>query len=171
MIHTLNEKIKKIKFVITDVDGVLTDGGMYYSIKGDIMKKFNAKDGMGVSILKRNGISTAIITKEKNKIVLKWASKMKIIKVYQGVVKKEDVLKKICKSYNLSEKNIAYIGDDVNDLEILKKVGFSVSPRDANHEIRKIVDHICKNSGGNGAFRELCDLIVTRKFGNKKKLY
>ena len=98
MIHTLNEKIKKIKFVITDVDGVLTDGGMYYSIKGDIMKKFNAKDGMGVSILKRNGISTAIITKEKNKIVLKWASRMGIVKVYQGIIKKEDVLEKICKS-------------------------------------------------------------------------
>ena len=161
MVQILNERIKKIKFVATDVDGVLTDGGMYYSVKGDMMKKFNAKDGMGVSILKRNGIPTAIITKEKNKIVKKWATKMNIKRVFDGISKKEDVLQKICKLYNLSEENIAYIGDDVNDLRILKRVGFSVSPRDASKEVRDVVDYTCKNLGGNGAFRELCDLIIT----------
>ncbi len=171
MVSALNEKIKKIKFVATDVDGVLTDGGMYYSAKGDIMKKFNAQDGMGVSILKRNGIPTAIITKEKNEIILKWASKMNIVKLFEGVTKKENIIPKICKLYKISEENIGYIGDDVNDLEILKRVGFSACPKDANQQVSKIVNYKCRNLGGNGAFRELCDLIITKKFGEKKKLY
>ena len=118
-----NESLKKIKLVISDVDGVLTDGGMYYSARGDIQKKFHARDGMGISILKRNNIPTVIITKEKNQIVKKWASKMSVDRLFDGVKKKEILVPKLCKLYNLKEENIAYIGDDVNDIGIMMKIG------------------------------------------------
>ena len=171
MDEELKEKIKKIKLIATDVDGVLTDGGMYYSSKGDILKKFQAIDGMAVSILKRNIIPTVIITKEKNQIVKRWSTKMNIDKLFDGIKNKENIVPKLCKSYNLSEKNIAYIGDDVNDLEILKRIGFTATPKDGNLEVKKIVDYICKNRGGEGVLREICDLIISIKFGKKKKLY
>ena len=171
MVEKLREKIKKIKLIATDVDGVLTDGGMYYSSKGDILKKFQAIDGMAVSILKRNIIPTVIITKEKNQIVKRWSTKMNIDKLFDGIKNKENIVPKLCKSYNLSEKNIAYIGDDVNDLEILKRIGFSVTPKDGNTEVKKIVDYTCKRCGGEGVLREICDLVTSVKFGKKRKLY
>ena len=165
------ESIKKIKLLISDVDGVLTDGGMYYSAKGDIQKKFHTRDGMGIAILQRNGIPTVIITKEKNEIVKKWTSKMKVDKLFQGIKKKEALLTKLCTHYNLNEENIAYIGDDVNDLEIMKKIGFSITPKDGNIEVKKIANHISKINGGEGVLREVCDLLISIKFGSKKKLY
>ena len=171
MNQKVRKRIKKIKLIATDVDGVLTDGGMYYSSKGDILKKFHARDGMAVSILKKNTIPTVIITKERNQIVKKWSSKMNIDKLFDGVKNKEKVVSKLCKSYGLSENNIAYIGDDVNDLEILKKTGFAATPKDGNLEVKKIVDYICKNRGGEGVLREICDLIISIKFGKKRKLY
>ena len=97
----MRKKIKKIKLIATDVDGVLTDGGMYYSSKGDVLKKFHARDGMAVSILKKNTIPTVIITKERNQIVKKWSSKMNIDKLFDGVKNKENIIPKLCKSYNL----------------------------------------------------------------------
>ena len=171
MNQKVRKRIKKIKLIATDVDGVLTDGGMYYSSKGDVLKKFHARDGMAVSILKKNTIPTVIITKERNQIVKKWSSKMNIDKLFDGVKNKEEVVSKLCKSYGLSENNIAYIGDDVNDLEILKKTGFAATPKDGNIEVKKIVDYICKNRGGEGVLREICDLIISIKFGKKRKLY
>ena len=171
MNQKLKEKIKKIKLIATDVDGVLTDGGMYYSSKGNTLKKFQARDGMAVSILKRNIIPTVIITKERNQTVKKWSSKMSIDKLFDGIKNKENIIPKLCKFYSLSENNIAYIGDDVNDLEILKRIGFSATPKDGNLEVKKIVDYICKNRGGEGVLREICDLIISIKFGKKKKLY
>jgi|TARA_B100001105_G_scaffold32606_1_gene22835 YrbI family 3-deoxy-D-manno-octulosonate 8-phosphate phosphatase len=171
MNQKVRKRIKKIKLIATDVDGVLTDGGMYYSSKGDVLKKFHARDGMAVSILKKNTIPTVIITKERNQIVKKWSSKMNIDKLFDGVKNKEEVVSKLCKSYGLSENNIAYIGDDVNDLEILKKTGFAATPKDGNLEVKKIVDYICKNRGGEGVLREICDLIISIKFGKKRKLY
>ena len=171
MNQEVRKRIKKIKLIATDVDGVLTDGGMYYSSKGDILKKFHARDGMAVSILKKNTIPTVIITKERNQIVKKWSSKMNIDKLFDGVKNKEEIVSKLCKSYGLSENNIAYIGDDVNDLEILKRIGFSVTPKDGNTEVKKIVDYRCKRCGGEGVLREICDLVTSVKFGKKRKLY
>ena len=166
-----SEYIKRIKIVASDVDGVLTDGGMYYSSKGDVQKKFHARDGMGISILKRNKIPTIIITKEKNNIVKKWTSKMNVDRLFDGIKNKEILIPKLCSLYNLNKENIAYIGDDVNDLEIMKKIGFSVVPKDGNLEVKKIANHICKSNGGEGVLREICDLIISTKFGTRKKLY
>ena len=171
MTSKLLKKCTDIKILLTDVDGVLTDGGMYYSAHGDVMKKFNAKDGMGINILRKKNISTIIVTKEKTDIVKKWARKMNVKKVYDGVLKKELILEKICKSFKISEKEIAFIGDDVNDLELMKKVGFSVTPKDGNNTVKKIADYITKAKGGEGAVREITDLIIKAKYGEKEKLY
>ena len=153
-------KPKNIKILLTDVDGVLTDGGMYYNSKGDFMKKFHARDGMGVTLLRKKGIPTIIVTKEKTDIVRKWASKMKIAKIFDGIQNKEKIVDEICKKYKVAASQIGYIGDDVNDIELLKKVGFSATPKDGIIEVRKIVDYICKKNGGEGAFREIADLLI-----------
>ena len=156
----LNKKCKKIKLVITDVDGVLTDGGMYYSEKGEIMKKFNAKDGMGVELLLQNNIKTVLLTRENSKIVKKRGLKIKATSTITGIQKKELHLETICRKFRVMPKEIAYIGDDINDIEISKLVGLSASPLDGVIQFKKNVDYICKNKGGNGAFREFVDLII-----------
>ena len=154
------EKLKSIKILLTDVDGVLTDGGMYYSPTGDVMKKFNARDGMGVSLLKKHGIPTVIVTKEKTKMVRNWAKNMNVDYLYDGIIDKEKIFEKICKKYKLTSSQIAYIGDDVNDLGLLKKVGFSATPNNGILQIQKIVDYKCKKNGGDGVLREVADLII-----------
>ena len=156
----LRNKCRKISIVLTDVDCVLTDGGMYYTENGDIMKKFHTRDGMGVSLLRRKKIPTIIITKEKTKFVKKWAKKMNVEKLYDGIEKKEDLVTTICSKYDVTLQELAYIGDDINDLELLKKVGLSVTPADGITDAKKICNYICKSKGGEGAFRELADLIL-----------
>ncbi len=157
------KNLKQIKLVLTDVDGVLTDGGMYYSSKGDMMKKFHVRDGMGVNLLKKNGIGTIIVTKEKNEIIRQWAKKMNVLKLFDGVQDKSKVLPKICKNFSILSENIAYIGDDINDLGLLKLVGFSAVPHDAIVEAKQICNYVCKQNSGNGVFREISDLILYSK--------
>jgi YrbI family 3-deoxy-D-manno-octulosonate 8-phosphate phosphatase len=154
------KKLKKIRLLISDVDGVLTDGGMYYSEKGEILKKFNAKDGMGVEILLRSKVKTILLTRENSSIVKKRGAKIKAAATYIGTFNKELQLHKICKKFQVSPTEIAYIGDDLNDSEIMKLVGFAATPSDGIKDLRKIVDYVCRNNGGNGAFREIADLIV-----------
>ena len=136
---------------------------MYYTENGDIMKKFHTRDGMGVSLLRKKKIATIIITKEKTKFVKKWAKNMNVEKLYDGIQKKEDLIIKICNKYNVTLQELAYIGDDVNDLELLKKVGLSATPADGITDAKKICNYICKSKGGEGAFRELADLILETK--------
>jgi len=171
MKNNVKQKCKKIKIILTDVDGVLTDGGRYYSEKGEILKKFHVRDGMGVNILLRNGIKTIIVTKENSKITKKWAKDMNVTKVISGSIKKEAELSKICQEFNVSKNELAYIGDDVNDFNLLQLVGFSAVPNDANENIKKNVDYVCLKNGGNGAFREIVDIIFKEKFSNRKKMY
>ena len=171
VLDKIQNKIKKIEIILTDVDGVLTDGGRYYSEKGESLKKFHVRDGMGVNILLRNGINTIIVTKENSKITKKWAKDMNVTKVISGSLKKENELLKICKTFNLTPIQVAYIGDDVNDLGLLKKVGFSATTNDADNMIKEHVDYVCTKDGGNGAFREISDMIFKEKFSSKKKLY
>lgn len=171
----MNQKFKqlakKINFIITDVDGVLTDGGRYYSKDGEVLKKFHVRDGMAVNILLRNKIKTIILTKENSPITKKWAKDMNITNVYSGVQQKEKVLKSICKKYKTSLENIAYIGDDVNDLGTLNEVGLSAVPNDAVFQAKKIAKYICKNKSGDACFRELADLILLSQFSSKTKWY
>ncbi|RZD43873.1 MAG: 3-deoxy-D-manno-octulosonate 8-phosphate phosphatase [Thaumarchaeota archaeon] len=165
------DRCKKIKLIATDVDGVLTDGSIYYSEKGETIKKFHVRDGMGVNILLRNDIKTIIITKENSKIMKKWAKNMNIAKVYSNAVKKEALIEQITKEFSIKSSEIAYIGDDVNDVNIAKKVGLSATPKDGVKMMQQNVHYICKLNGGMGAFRELTDLILSNKFNKKTKWY
>jgi 3-deoxy-D-manno-octulosonate 8-phosphate phosphatase (KDO 8-P phosphatase) len=166
-----NQNFKQIKLLITDVDGVLTDGGRYYSEHGEIMKRFHVRDGMGINLLLRNGVKTAILSKEKSKITKKWGKEMNVSKIVLGAIKKELELKKIMIEFRIKKNEIAYIGDDVNDIEIMKHVGLSICPNDANNQVIKIADYVCKQSGGKGAFREIADKIIIAKFPKKDKWY
>ena len=167
----LKKKCQNIKLIATDVDGVLTDGGRYFSEKGEKMKKFHVRDGMAVNILLRNDIPTIIITKENSLIVKKWAKEMNVSKTYSGIKNKEKELEKICKFYKILPDEVAFIGDDVNDIELMKKVGFSVTPSDGILQAKKIANYVCTTSGGNGALREMIDLILKEKFADKTNFY
>ena len=161
---SLKNKALKIKLLLTDNDGVLTDSGVYYSSKGEELKRFSIRDGMGVERLRElTGIETGIITGEMSGSVLKRAEKLKIKELYLGVKDKEALLHKILKKKHLKKENIAFIGDDVNDYNVIKEAGLSASPADGMKDIRDIVDYVCKNKGGNGAFREFAELIIKIK--------
>lgn len=161
---TIYGKVRKIKLVLTDCDGVLTDTGVYYSNRGEEMKRFSIRDGMGVERLKKLvGIETGIVTGELSLSVKKRAEKLKIKELHLGVKNKVDALHKMLKRKNLRMENIAFIGDDVNDLEILKVVALAGCPGDAINEVKKISDYICKSRGGFGAFREFAELIIKEK--------
>ena len=155
------KRLKKIKLVITDVDGVLTDGGMYYSKDGEFLKKFNTRDAMGMELLLDLGIKTIMLTRENSNIVKARAKKIKVSELYSGVLNKKSLLKKILKKYNVKLDQVAYIGDDLNDLEIMKSVGFSVTPSNGIDQIKKISNYVCKLNGGDGVFRELADIIIS----------
>ncbi len=133
---------------------------MYYSESGDEWKKFNTRDGMGIKLLQKAGIITAIITQESTKIVMRRAQKLTIPEVHQGAYDKLAVLKDLISRYGLTMKQVAYIGDDVNDLQALSAVGFSASPADGIPPVLKVVRYVCKKNGGEGAVRELADLIL-----------
>lgn len=152
-----------IKLFAIDVDGVLTDGGMYYSKEGEIFKKFNTKDGMGIELLKENNIIPVIITRENSEIVLRRAEKLKIEEVYIGIKDKLKIIEKLKKKYNLEYENMAYIGDDLNDLPVIKKVGLSFAPNDAALEIKNCVTHFLLKLGGEVALREAVDRILIKR--------
>ena len=163
-------KVKKIKLVLTDNDGVLTDTGVYYSEKGEELKKFSIRDGMGVERLREIvSVETGIITGETSGSVLKRAEKLKITELHLGAKQKDLLLPKILEKNKLTAENIAYIGDDVNDINLMKLVTVTAAPADAMPEIKKIVDYVCKNKSGNGAFREFAELIIKIKTASSEK--
>ncbi len=152
--------LKHIKLLLLDVDGVMTDGGIYYSDSGGEFKKFNAQDGYGIVKLQRAGIQVGIITGRVSKIVKRRAEDLGITEVYQNLDNKIDAYESVKKKLNLADANIAYIGDDEFDLEVLKCVGFSASPADAIPVVTKNVHYVCTRSGGNGVVREVIELIL-----------
>lgn len=152
--------LRFIRLVATDVDGVLTDAGMYYTESGDELKKFNTRDGMGIKLLQKAGLITAIVTQERTKLVARRADKLAIPELHQGVMDKLSCLREMAHKYGLTLKEVAYIGDDVNDLEALRAAGFSAAPADALPPIRKSVQYVCRKKGGEGAVREIADLIL-----------
>ena len=154
------KKCKKIKLILTDVDGVLTDGCMYYSSKGEELKKFHTRDGMAVELLLQKNIKTIIITKEKSKIVTSRAKKIKVFKVYSGIKQKDKILNQICTKFAVTPDETTFIGDDVNDEKIMKLVGLSFAPSDATQTIKNIADIITNTEGGQGVLREVTDKIL-----------
>ena len=162
------KRADEIKLVISDVDGVLTDGGIYFSVTGESLKKFNVRDGMGVELLHNNDIKVILLTREDSEIVKKRGEKVNADKTILGVINKRDELEKIKKEFEVNTKNIAYIGDDLNDFGIMSEVGLSATPADGHLKVKEISDYICKNSGGNGAFREFAELILENRDKNDK---
>jgi len=152
--------LQRIRLFATDVDGVLTDAGMYYAESGDEWKKFNTRDGMGIKLLQRAGFITAIVTQERTKIVARRGEKLAIPEVHQGVMDKLSLIREMAGRHGLSLSQVAYIGDDINDLESLRAVGFSASPADGMPEICRTVDYVCRKKGGEGAVREVVELIL-----------
>lgn len=155
---------KKIKLFLTDVDGVLTDGGMYYSENGDELKKFNTRDGMGFELLRKAGIKTGIITTENTKIVERRAAKLMVDYLYQGKREggKLDAAKEICKKVNISFANVAYIGDDINCIDLLEATAMAACPADAMAAVKKIKNiKVLKTKGGEGVVREFAEMILS----------
>lgn len=166
------KRAAKIKLLLTDVDGVLTDTGVYYSANGEEMKRFSIRDGMGIERLRELvGVETGIITRENSQIVKSRAQKLKINELHLGVFEKDKTLDEILTRRNISGEEIAYIGDDTNDLEIMLKVGLSACPNDATQFAKDISDIIVKSKGGFGAVRDLAEIIISaqQKKTNKKK--
>lgn len=155
--------LSNIRLFASDVDGVLTDAGMYYAESGDEWKKFNTRDGMGIKLLQKAGVVTALVTQERTKIVARRGEKLAIPEVHQGIFDKLSTLKEMAARYQLTLEQVAYIGDDVNDLEALKAVGFSAAPADAMPEVLKSVQYVCRKKGGEGAVREVVDMILDAK--------
>jgi len=151
------------KLVLTDVDGVLTDGGMYYDQKDNEWKKFNTADSFGLMLCNTMGIEVVFITGEDTKIVERRAKKLKIKHLIQGSRNKLSDAQKLCKKLKLKLTELAYIGDDYIDLNLLQKVGFSGTPANAPDYIKDKVDFVTKKSGGEGAFREFIEEIFRRE--------
>lgn len=150
-----------IKLFGCDVDGTLTDAGMYYTENGDELKKFNTRDGMGMKLLRESGIITLIITSENTKIVENRAKKLKVDYLYQGVQNKLEIIEELLKKLNIDKSEFAYIGDDINDKEILEFAGLKACPNDAM-EIIKNIDNILimSKKGGEGTVREFIDNYI-----------
>lgn len=156
------ETKKPIKLFLCDVDGTLTDGGMYYSENGDELKKFNTRDGMGFQLLREAGIKTGIITSEDTKIVENRAKKLKVDFLYQGKRNggKLAVAKEICEQLGITLDEVAYIGDDVNCVELLEAVGVKACPADACEEVQAIPGiHVMTRKGGEGCVREFINIL------------
>jgi 3-deoxy-D-manno-octulosonate 8-phosphate phosphatase (KDO 8-P phosphatase) len=160
--------LRQIRLFATDVDGVLTDAGMYYSENGDEWKKFNTRDGMGLKLLQKAGLITAIVTQERTKLVARRAEKLALPELHQGIMDKLPVIRSMAERYGLTLRQVAYIGDDINDLEALGAVGFSASPADGMPVVRAAVDYVCEKKGGEGAVRELVDMILEAQAARPK---
>lgn len=159
----MKERIREIKLVVSDCDGVLTDGGLYYLEDGQEMKRFHVLDGMGFLRLQKHGIKTGLISGENNGLVKRRAEKLKIDYVILGTKDKLGALRSICSDLNIDIKEAAYIGDDTFDVPAIEVCGFGAVPADALPYIRERADYIAKKGGGKGCFREISDMILGEK--------
>ncbi len=151
---------KNIKFLILDVDGVMTDGSIILDNTGNEFKRFHVRDGHGIRMLGNAGIKTGIITGRKSKVVDIRAKELGITDVFQKVYKKSEVYKELLRKYNYKDEDVAFMGDDIVDVELLKRAGLSAVPADADEEAKKHADIVMKRDGGRGAVREFTDLIL-----------
>ena len=153
--------VEKIRLFISDVDGTLTDAGMYYDERGNEWKKFNTRDGKGLSFLRAKGIKTMFLTAEDTPIVARRAEKLKVDFVYMGITDKLAFLEAFFAQHPaFSFATTAYIGDDVNDVPAMKRVGISAAPADAMLENTQVADYVCHLPGGRGCVREFCDYLL-----------
>ncbi len=157
---TIDDRAKKIKLVIFDIDGVLTDGRIIHGNYGDELKFFDVQDGLGIILLHRAGIKVAIITAKASKIVRNRAKELKVKYVFQNHHDKLKIFEKLIKKLRLSPDEVCFIGDDLIDIPILKRVGLAVSVPNSVNEVKEITHYTTEKSGGRGAAREVIDIIL-----------
>lgn len=160
MKKNIKEKLKKVKMLILDVDGVMTDGRIIMDNAGRELKNFDVRDGHGIKMIQRYGIQVAILTGRKSKTVEHRARDLDIKEIHQKAFNKKEIFDKILLKHRLSDNEVAYMGDDIVDIPVLKSVGFSAAVADALDIVKKQVDYVTKNRGGRGAVREICDMIL-----------
>lgn len=149
-----------IRMFLTDCDGCLTDGGMYCSEHGDELKKFNTRDGMGFALLREKGILAGIITGESVELNKRRAEKLKLDILEAGCQDKLSTVKRLCTVYGVSLDQVAYVGDDINDLEVIRQVGYGCCPSNAMPQIKEAAAYVAQSKGDEGVIREVADLIL-----------
>lgn len=153
----------EIKMLVMDVDGTLTDGKIYMSANGELMKAFNIKDGYAIAHLREYGIEPCIITGRESEIVRQRCVELKIKELYQGVSNKLFKLKEVCSKKGIELSNVAYIGDDVNDLACIQQCGCTACPSDAVKAVKEKVNYVCAEKGGEGAVRDFCEYLIAQQ--------
>jgi YrbI family 3-deoxy-D-manno-octulosonate 8-phosphate phosphatase len=159
----LAEKANRIKWLFTDVDGTLTDGTVYFSAEGEALKSFSLRDGTGFFLLRAIGVKVGIITGEDSPIVRKRAEKLNADALLMNAVPKVETLSQFINSQNISFDEVAYIGDDLNDIKLMQMCGLTFAVNDASPYVKSIVDIVCDNNGGDGAFREAVEKLLSYK--------
>jgi len=158
---TEKDRARKIKWILMDVDGTLTDGTLLILPDGEELKSYNVRDGLGILLAHLAGIKTGIITGKISKSLEKRAEKLRIVELHQGILDKKTVLHEILDKNSIDAEEVAYIGDDLGDLEVIKSVGFAAAVADAHPEIKKHSHFICNIPGGRGAVREFIEFILS----------
>jgi 3-deoxy-D-manno-octulosonate 8-phosphate phosphatase (KDO 8-P phosphatase) len=166
----LRKKAEKIRLVLFDVDGVLTDGAISIDDRGVESKRFHVRDGQGITLLKRFGIEVGFITARSSNVVHLRAKELGIRLVYQGIQNKHDAYEAIKRKTGLKDEQIAYVGDDVGDLSILRQSGLAVAVNDCWPALKEMVDYVTEAGGGNGAAREVSDLLLKTQ-GHLARVY
>ncbi len=156
----IHEKIRKIRLILLDVDGVLTDGGIILGSNGHEEKRFDIQDGMGVTLARMAGLKVGMITGRISDVVARRAKELKMDAVYQGSFHKQSDYEEALETFKVRDEQVCYMGDDVLDLVLLERAGLSAAPANARDEIKQVVDVVTSCSGGHGAVRELIDLIL-----------
>lgn len=159
----LRQKAAKIKWFFCDIDGTLTDGGIYYSPEGELLKRFSLRDGTGFFLLRQCGIKTGFITTENSPIVEQRAKKLKIDKYIFGTNRKVEAMQEFLASEGLSMENVAFIGDELNDVKLLRACGLAFAVSDSAKQAKEASDIVCEHRGGNGAFREAVEKLIELK--------
>ncbi len=159
----LTERLRAVKLVVADCDGTLTDAGIYYGPQGEELLRFSRRDGMGFDLLRQAGLRTGIMTRENSEIVRRRAEKLKIEELHLGVLDKAVALREVGERLGLKREEIAFIGDDLNDLPAFRSAGLRACPSDATTEVKAVSDLVLTRPGGHGAFRELADQILQAK--------
>jgi YrbI family 3-deoxy-D-manno-octulosonate 8-phosphate phosphatase len=152
-----------VRALVTDVDGVLTDGGLYYAENGDELKRFDVRDGQGLVLLRDAGLLTAILTRKQTTIVTRRARELGIAEVHQNVTDKAAILADLCRRHQLSPASVCYVGDDVGDLPAMRLAGLPIAVADAVKDVRHAASYVTRAGGGRGAIREICDLILAAR--------
>jgi YrbI family 3-deoxy-D-manno-octulosonate 8-phosphate phosphatase len=160
---TLTDRARNVRLLCVDVDGVLTDGGMYYGPDGEVLKKFNTRDAMGLARVREIGIAVAIVSGEDSDIVRARARKLKIEDVFCGVANKRVAIDELCGRHGLALDQVAFVGDDLNDLPALECVGLPCAVADAAAPVKAIAQYVTEKRGGEGAVREVCELLIAAR--------